>query len=208
MTPRPLRLVYQIDGQEKFVEFDVTTSETHASSAEVTQRNVEKGANITDHVRPAQDRLSVEAVITNAPLVAPTDGSLNEDTSSLDKTFSIGDRTVHVQGIPVLHFSGEGVDRVRTIYDALVDIATAPRIVSADTGLRAYHDMVVVNLSAPRTVEDCIAFTFELVKLRFVESRTVQLAPVAKKPRNLGHKPKQEVKKDEPLESLWHKAVN
>lgn len=57
------------------IEFDVVSSENHDVSATATEHPVEKGAPISDHVRPNLIKISLEGVITNAPLIDAVIGS-------------------------------------------------------------------------------------------------------------------------------------
>ena len=62
-------LVYEYTpGVLSALEFDATLSEVHSASATVTEHPVEKGAAITDHVRPQLDRVQLEGLITNTPI--------------------------------------------------------------------------------------------------------------------------------------------
>ncbi len=215
-----MKIQYIVGGDLNEIEFDATIAETHSSSATVTERNVEKGANITDHVRPAQDRISVEAVVTNAPIRTPSgniDGAKG-DYDQIVANSSIGIRAPAFVGIPggsirqplqtfatVLKFD-KSFDRVRNVYEELVAIVSAPLLVSIDSGIRTYEDMVITSLSAPRTVEDAIHFSFEATHVRFVESSTVNIAsaPEAKGRKKEGHKPPKEAKADGPEQSTLH----
>jgi len=203
------------------IEFDATITETHTSSAQVTERNVEKGANISDHVRPAQDRFSAEAVVTNAPIRTPAtnaEGAKGE-YGQIDASTTLRVPTPAFIGIPgtrigvpvqgsatVLKFDRE-FNRVRNVYDELVAIVNTPIIVTIDTGLRVYDDMVIVNLSAPRNVEDAIHFSFEAVGVRFVESRTVTVQQSNGGRKKKGHKNTKEAKEDGPEQSALSKSV-
>lgn len=55
--------------------FDASQSESHDLTAEVTQRKVEEGADISDHIEVKPETLSITGVITATPLDAPSDGN-------------------------------------------------------------------------------------------------------------------------------------
>lgn len=61
-------ILFEVLGVKSVVEFDVTTTEVHSSAAEVTEHPVEAGANVTDHIRPRLDKVTLECGITNTPL--------------------------------------------------------------------------------------------------------------------------------------------
>ncbi len=51
--------------------FDATLKENHKSKNVITRQPVEKGVDITDHVRPEPDEIDLDAIITNTPIIAP-----------------------------------------------------------------------------------------------------------------------------------------
>lgn len=55
-------------GEEQVVIFDATLTVKPELGADITQLPVETKQNITDHIRPQLDRLSVEAFVTNTPV--------------------------------------------------------------------------------------------------------------------------------------------
>lgn len=61
-------IIFTLFGTTNVIEFDCTLTEKHESSAKATEHPVEEGANVTDHVRPELDTVSLEGVITNTPL--------------------------------------------------------------------------------------------------------------------------------------------
>jgi hypothetical protein len=48
--------------------FDVTLRETHTWESSVTEHPVEAGANVSDHVRPSLDKLSMDVEFTETPI--------------------------------------------------------------------------------------------------------------------------------------------
>lgn len=56
------------DATLSVIEFDATLSETHSSKSEKTSHPVEAGVAISDHVRPSEDRVTLEVIVTNTPL--------------------------------------------------------------------------------------------------------------------------------------------
>lgn len=86
-------IMWQGAGEQTYsIRIDATVSETHAYVNQVTDHPVERGANITDHVRPEPRRLSLVGFISNAPQFLPADhvNGAQEQVSSL---------TVNVPGI-------------------------------------------------------------------------------------------------------------
>ncbi len=61
-------------GGVALLTIDATVEENHQSSALITEHAVEVGSNITDHIRPDNDKLSLTFVISNTPIVVPGSG--------------------------------------------------------------------------------------------------------------------------------------
>jgi len=204
-------IVYEVEKeggsrQQRFVSFDAMMDATPTHSAQVTERNVEKGSNIADHVVAAQAHLAFSAYITNAPIAVPDteDDSITGDVRSLElklpepKTPSFALVQPRMPRMAsVLQFDQQ-FDRCKTVYTQLVDIVENGRLVSITVDrLPAFNDMVLVNLSAPIVVDDgdAIRFTFEAVKIRFVDSqlsKEIIFDPeVITLKRNRGHQPAQ-----------------
>lgn len=74
MAPRLVQLLWAGDGGQTFsISIDATTREVHSMANEVTSHAVEIGANLSDHIRPEADVLTIDGVISNAPHYLPAD---------------------------------------------------------------------------------------------------------------------------------------
>ena len=72
-------------GEDAIIAVDATIEETHVNAALVTEHAVEEDTNISDNVRPENDRYTVRAMITNTPIRQPgsnTAGAVGEFASS------------------------------------------------------------------------------------------------------------------------------
>lgn len=150
--------------------FDVVTLETHAIRNEITEHPVEKGANVTDHVRAEVDSISIEVFVSNSPIKRMDrlhQGDSVGDTSALD----LGNN----QSASVLQFDNP-VDNVAEMYRALRVLRDTAELVHVITPLWDYADMAVREVSIPRSVAegDGAKMTIDLKQLRLVE---VQLVP-------------------------------
>ncbi|KKN75990.1 hypothetical protein LCGC14_0375470 [marine sediment metagenome] len=58
-------------GIEALISVDATIEETHNNAALVTEHAVDEGTNISDNVRPENDRYTVTVMITNTPIRQP-----------------------------------------------------------------------------------------------------------------------------------------
>jgi hypothetical protein len=87
---------------------DVSISEQHSLSADVTEHPVESGPNIVDHVRPQPRTVRIEGLVTNHPIEAPLShaGSARaiDDAGYIDVTTAPGRRippmSTELQGEP------------------------------------------------------------------------------------------------------------
>jgi hypothetical protein len=82
-------------GESVIISMDCTIEEIHMTSAAVTEYAVEKGANISDHVRAENDRLIMDVMISNTPITdkrsrAPAEGQAPQH-SHMDG--AVGERT-------------------------------------------------------------------------------------------------------------------
>jgi hypothetical protein len=58
------------DTQSLLLRVDVSLSESHEGDAEATDHPVEQGANVTDHIRPKPQQLTIEGFVSNTPLIS------------------------------------------------------------------------------------------------------------------------------------------
>ena len=235
-----MEISYSAGGTLVTIEFDATPREQHTASATPTEHPVEKGPNVSDHVRPELDKLTVDVHVTNTPTRVPGSnldgarGSVSPVTLNVDvlepttstKSIDVPTRpdipkilpgvgliagsglldsttTVKVQThdtrltkasatANVLQFDSV-FDRVRSIYDELLVLKDAGTLLTIDTTLRQYENMVLRNVSAPRRVEDgnAVTFTLDFQQIRFATAKRVP-APktkMAAQKKNLGAKP-------------------
>lgn len=235
-----MEISYSAGGSLVTIEFDATPREQHTASAVPTEHPVEKGPNISDHVRPELDKLTVDVHVTNTPTRVPgsnLDGAsgsvspvtLNVDTleqTTTQKSIEVPTRpdiprvlpgvgllagsglldsttTVKVQThdtrlirasatANVLQFDSV-FDRVRSIYDELLVLKDSATLLTINTSLRQYENMVLRQISAPRSVPDgnAITFTLDFQQIRFATAKRVA-APKTKmgaQKKNLGAKP-------------------
>lgn len=100
-------------GQTFFITLDVASKVQHTSTNQVTDHPVETGANISDHVRPEPNVLTIEGVISNTPIYLPSD--------------HIGNATMVTETVTA-QWSGFNNQRtVRGREDTIGDFAPVPR---------------------------------------------------------------------------------
>lgn len=184
------------DGRLVALAMDATLSENHTSSATATERPVEEGSDVTDHVRADQPRVTVEAFVTNTPIRVPK-STLVPDSDQLggvsaefeDVELLVPDPPINFnvaaaagalfgalfpadRTARVLRFS-DSFDRVVTTYDLMSAIVELGTVVIIQTKLRAYDNMVLENLTTPVGSTDSLTFTFDAKQIRTVSSEVV-----------------------------------
>lgn len=60
-------------GSTQILWFDVVTEEAHHLQTEATEHPVEEGADVTDHVRPKVDRVTLSTFVSNTPIIEKTE---------------------------------------------------------------------------------------------------------------------------------------
>ena len=165
------------DGSEALIFVDATTSEQHRASAMVTEHAVESGTNVTDHVRPDNDRVVLRFVISNTPIRSADGEAVTPEPVSLlvSSPPSRGgpDRQEETRALVVQW--PEPFDRIRQVHGELEGIRTGGVLLSIITSLKTYEDMAIRSLNITRSVSSGSALEFELeaVQLRVVSSATV-----------------------------------
>lgn len=110
--------VVQIDGYP----IDATLSEDHTFSAEVTEYPVEKGADLTDHVRSKPLKITLDCVVSDSPIGVVATHATRKDGS-----------------VPS-----------SAIYERLLDLRSKGEPITIITSLNVYKNMVLSDLSVPR----------------------------------------------------------
>lgn len=133
------------------LQFDVTESETHKSTAKVTDHPVETGAQISDHVINEPDTLDLIAWVTNTP-IASTD--------------------------QLIAFSPA---RAEQAYEQLRQMKSTGAPCAAETTLRTYESMLITELTITRNKDtgQAISVSLKLKELQTATNQTVA-APTPK----------------------------
>lgn len=101
---------------------DATVTESHTFDSDVTDFPVEKGADITDHVRPKPLKISMEGLVSATPI-----------------------------GVVAQHATRKnGLLPVDNAYDKLIAIRDAGEPIPITTSLNTYKSMVMSSLDFPR----------------------------------------------------------
>jgi hypothetical protein len=153
-----------------FLKLDASLSENHVRSAEVTENEVEDGVVISDHVRLSPRTLNIEGFISSVPVSVLGLGVSTDDILGTAKDF--------LQSNESSGFTGLVKNAVRTpkeAYDYLDDLMEKRIPFSVVTALKRYENMIITNLSAPRSASngDSLYFNIELKQIKIVKSSVV-----------------------------------
>ncbi len=160
------------DGREQSLTFDATVREAPESTATITEHPIEEGADISDHVRKDLDRISLQVVVSDTPIVNPADH--NDGSQGSIQSVQLSGQEGELTRAQVLVFDG-GVTRVRSVYEELLDLMGNGTRVRVMTRLRELEDMVVKRVSPIREADsgDSLVATLELQQISVVSSEIV-----------------------------------
>ena len=174
------------DGAEVVLDLDVATAEGYESSAEVTEHPVETGSAIADHVRPANDTISLEGIISNAPIRIPAGQTRGLSRATANVDLSVGGQRVQVQ---LQRWSGV-LDRARECDGLLAGLVAGGTLVTLATGLRVISPLVVVRYRVDRSADNggALPFAIDLKRVRVVSTSRVAVPaiPAARVSQNRG----------------------
>jgi hypothetical protein len=144
---------------------DVSISEQHGSSAEVTRHPIEDGADVTDHVRILPDTISIEGLVTNQPLEAP--GSHSNDAVALES----GSQLMTGDGQPIIEQRELGTTSTQITGEPMVPgyLGIVPGVSQINAILRSLGADLTprrrFNMTTPRRSPQSVAY--QSVALRF-----------------------------------------
>ena len=148
-------------GQDKatigMIQIDATVQETHVTTAEVTENPVEDGASVVDHVQLRPVEITIEGVISDTPLGLPI----------LQNIVAVG-RTVAT----IFGKQRRSVDA----YNALLKLQKERKPFTVTTGLKVYPNMILTELSVPRTSQTSRAIHFTAVMREVVIVKSQEVA--------------------------------
>lgn len=137
------------------LNFDAALTMAHDRTADVTENPVEKGAKISDHIRPHPMHFKVAGIIVAAPIVRPS--PFFYDVPEVDPS------------------------RTKKAYTALQAAWKAADVVEVQTDLEVYKNLAIKSLNFPQdanTGKD-LYFTIDFKEVIYVSSQTVKVPPKA-----------------------------
>jgi len=134
---------------------DATVSEEHVSTADLTENPVEDGAKVTDHVQLKPSQLTIEGVISDTPLGYAVIGNIQNLVRSVATLFGRSSR------------STDAFNNLRKLQESRKPFTVI-------TGLKRYTNMIMTDLSVPRTATTGGAIHFRAVmkEIRIVKSKS------------------------------------
>lgn len=134
------------------IELDATLNEIQTFDQEMTKFPVENDVDISDHVRNLPSTITISGLISNFPVqvVANIDRALTQSAFA---------------------------NRVNVAYDKLLDIRNKKAICDVVAYLRLFSNMIMTNLSIPRSgnTGDALHFSATFRELRIVSTETGDL---------------------------------
>ena len=141
------------------IKIDGVITESTRRSAIVSSNPIENGSNISDHVIKEPMRYSMTGIITNTPI--GSDAATQLFGSVVDVVTGIFGKSE--QG---------GISRSRQAYQNLVELLEAGELISVDTGLRSYDNLIFESISvdANKETSNGISFSASFVQAIIVQS--------------------------------------
>lgn len=147
---------------------DALVSEEPSFSAEVTKNPIEGGAKISDHVQLKPVELTMEGVISDAPLGYAVIGNIQNLVRQVSNVFL-------------------GSSRSLDAFNELLALRNNRMPFTVITSLKRYQNMIMTELSVPRTAQtgNAIHFRCKMEEVVIVSSQTtsnmLNLSSTAKK---------------------------
>lgn len=163
-------------GSLQTIDFDCSVEEVYEGAAEVTEHAVESGSNIADHVRPENDTLSLECIVTNTPVIPRVFG-MDGATGSVQSV-----SLPSAGNVSTLQFS-QAFDRVRAVDEALRSLKDSGQILTVRTSLREITDVVLTRVKVTRNKESAKSLNLNLDLKRVKIATTERVAVRPPRPR-------------------------
>lgn len=132
------------------IEFDANLSEGHSWSNDITSNPVERGVDVTDHIREIPDQVTLVGFLTNTPFLD------NEDGNTI---------------------TNDDEDRVQAVIDRLRQIRAERSTVLIFTKYVLYEDMGIKSVDFTRDASNTnsVIFTVQFQNIKFAETQTVDV---------------------------------
>ena len=159
VIPRPGKI--KAEDLEAIV-MDAVITETHTLENTITEHPVEKGADVSDHIRPQPDQVTMQCVISNTPL----------STAQQSRAVRLGEYTLTTTNVERGQIGDmEGI--AASAWKNLKKLRSEGVVMTVSTTLEDYTSMAIKSISAPRSAKnyDALEFTISFKKIVFVENK-------------------------------------
>jgi hypothetical protein len=145
------------------ITLDVLLTENPTHSAEVTDHQVEEGANVSDHVRQKPDTLQLEGILSNTPVTG------SQMTRVIESGGLVFDSNIFADEESPRGSAGYA----EAAYKALLELKEAGTVITVTTSRKTYENMVIEQIQAPRDARtgDAIRILVNLKQVRIVSNR-------------------------------------
>ncbi len=193
------------------VELDASINETHITTAQITDHQVEKGPNIADHIRPMPKKLTINGIITNHPIVVAStqmrgtvglpNGRVTTKVRAKQGAFPVGlpippmgSVVEKVFDYSALTFSAD-FDRVWDCYYELTNAQQNGALFTVDTSLRSYSNMAIENITIPRSADtgNSLMLSIDMKEILLAEVITLKALPKAIEVAHKGRQPTKDI---------------
>lgn len=163
-----MMMTWTVEGETVALELDVATTETYGATAEVTEHPVETGSAVADHVRPASDTFTVEAIVSNTPIRVPSTQMRGATRTTTVLDLPVGREVVRVS---VGQWSST-FDRVRDCHALLAALVRQGTVVSLAGSLSTEESLVLIGYRVSRTADTGggLPVTLDFKRLRRVST--------------------------------------
>ncbi len=152
-----LRGFFITDTKIDDLTLDVATIVDHTFDAEVTDHPVSEGENISDHVTPQPDAVTITGIISRTPIN------------------------------PRIFVEAVDTSRYQRAFDKLRDLKEKPRLITLLTQRRQYDNMVLISISIvdDAATGDSIQFTARFRHIRQVQVLVTRFSDAAQRPNTI-----------------------
>jgi len=147
------------------IEVDTVLSETHSYSNQVTAYPTEGDELSTDNVQRNPEELVIEGISSDTPI--------REINSDLQKQ-ALSSGRVQVVFNKLLEYGGFEVNQ----YNGKKILNKIPKVLTVITGLKVYTDMIITQLTIPRTYGSGQGLTFTVTFTKLIKVNTQFVAGV------------------------------
>ena len=172
----PLILHWTDGALDVALELDVALREGYERTAELSEHAVETGAAITDHVRPVGATITIEGLISNAPVRIPSTqmGGASPVETRIEVTVAGRKIALAARGWTA------PFDRVRDCDRLLTALVETGQLVRITSGLTSVDNLVVTRYRVDRDAStgDALPVTLDLKRVRVASTRRVAVPAV------------------------------